>query len=116
MTLTDRQVAVLNHVVIDAQSWADSATEKQMLDKVARWSSNYDEAVSAGNYKTRAEREADAEREAQEQWDNRSYAEKRAAEYPDYRDYLDAIVKGDDVQKQKYIDDCLAVKAKYPKN
>ena len=40
----------------------------------------------------------------------------RRAEYPDYRDYLDAIVKGDDAQKQKYIDDCLAVKAKYPKN
>jgi len=30
-------------------------------------------------------------------------------------DYLDAIVKGDDAQKQKYIDDCLAVKEKYPK-
>ena len=28
---------------------------------------------------------------------------------------LDAIVKGDDAQKQKYIDDCLAIKAKYPK-
>jgi hypothetical protein len=31
-------------------------------------------------------------------------------------DYLDAIVKGDDIAKQKYIDDCLAVKLKYPKN
>ncbi len=30
-------------------------------------------------------------------------------------DYLDGIVKGDDTQVQKYIDDCLAVKAKYPK-
>ena len=46
---------------------------------------------------------------------NMTYEEKRKREYPDYRDYLDAIVKGDDAQKQKYIDDCLAVKAKYPK-
>jgi hypothetical protein len=30
-------------------------------------------------------------------------------------DYLDAIVKGDEQQKQAYIDACLAVKAKYPK-
>jgi len=45
-----------------------------------------------------------------------TYADKRRAEYPDYREYLDGIVKGDEAQKQKYIDDCLAVKAKYPKN
>ena len=56
---------------------------------------------------------------AQDEYDaeyaSQNYARKRASEYPDYRDYLDAIVKGDDAQKQKYIDDCLAVKAKYPK-
>ena len=40
---------------------------------------------------------------------------KRALEYPDFRDYLDGIVKGDAQQVQKYIDDCLAVKAKHPK-
>lgn len=39
----------------------------------------------------------------------------RAESYPPMADYLDAIVKGDDVQKQKYLDDCLAVKEKYPK-
>lgn len=44
-----------------------------------------------------------------------TYAELRAAEYPDYRDYLDGIVKGDQAQVQVYIDACLAVKAKYPK-
>lgn len=44
-----------------------------------------------------------------------AYKEKRAAEYPDFRDYLDGIVKGDDAQVQAYIDACLAVKAKYPK-
>jgi hypothetical protein len=30
-------------------------------------------------------------------------------------DYLDGIVKGDAVQVSKYIADCLAVKALYPK-
>lgn len=44
-----------------------------------------------------------------------TYAELRAAEYPDYRDYLDGVVKGDQAQVQAYIDACLAVKAKYPK-
>lgn len=39
----------------------------------------------------------------------------RAESYPPMADYLDAIVKGDDAQKQKYLDDCLAVKQKYPK-
>ena len=52
----------------------------------------------------------------QAEYDAQQYIRDRIAEYPDYREYLDAIVKGDEAQKQKYIDDCLAVKAKYPKN
>jgi hypothetical protein len=43
------------------------------------------------------------------------YIALRAKEYPPATDYLDGIVKGDQEQVQKYIDDCLAVKAKYPK-
>jgi len=39
----------------------------------------------------------------------------RAKEYPDFKEYLDGIVKGDQQQIDKYIADCLAVKAKYPK-
>ena len=44
-----------------------------------------------------------------------TYAEKRASEYPPMTDYLDGVVKGDQAQIDKYIADCLAVKAKYPK-
>lgn len=44
-----------------------------------------------------------------------TYSELRAAEYPPMTDYLDGIVKGDQDQINKYIADCLAVKAKYPK-
>lgn len=45
----------------------------------------------------------------------KTYAQKRAEEYPDFKDYLDGIVKGDQAQIDKYIADCQAVKAKYPK-
>jgi hypothetical protein len=43
-----------------------------------------------------------------------TYAQKRAAEYPPATDYLDGVVKGDQAQIDKYIADCLAVKAAYP--
>lgn len=39
----------------------------------------------------------------------------RRAEYPDFKDYIDGLVKGDTAQMQAYIDECLAVKARYPK-
>ena len=47
--------------------------------------------------------------------DAHAYIAKRQAEYPPITDYLDGVVKGDQVQIDKYIADCLAVKAKYPK-
>jgi len=46
--------------------------------------------------------------------DANAYKEQRASEYPDFRDYLDGVVKGDQAQINKYIADCQAVKAKYP--
>jgi hypothetical protein len=39
----------------------------------------------------------------------------RANEYPPMTDYLDAVVKNDTAQIEKYIADCKAVKVKYPK-
>ena len=44
-----------------------------------------------------------------------AYKFKRKAEYPPITDYIDGVVKGDQAQIDKYIADCLAVKAKYPK-
>lgn len=44
-----------------------------------------------------------------------TYADYRRKEYPPITDYIDGVVKGDSAQVQKYIDECLAVKAKYPK-
>jgi hypothetical protein len=55
--------------------------------------------------------------EAIESWvDPEAYVAKRKAEYPPITDYLDGVVKGDQAQIDKYIADCLAVKAKYPKS
>jgi hypothetical protein len=51
----------------------------------------------------------------QAEYDAKEYQRKRASEYPPMTDYLDAIVKGDQAQIDKYIADCLAVKAKYKK-
>lgn len=47
--------------------------------------------------------------------DAHAYKAKRAAEYPPITDYLDGVVKGNQAQIDKYIADCLAVKAKYLK-
>jgi len=64
---------------------------------------------------TDAEAEAIRAAFARDQFDALSYAQKRAAEYPPMADYIDGVVKGDQAQIDKYIADCLAVKAKYPK-
>lgn len=44
-----------------------------------------------------------------------AYQQQRSREYPPITDYIDGLVKGDQSQIDKYISDCLAVKAKYPK-
>ena len=51
----------------------------------------------------------------QAEFDKTAYRLQREPEYPDFRDYLDGVVKNDQDQIQAYIDACLAVKAKYPK-
>lgn len=53
--------------------------------------------------------------ELQAQKEATEYQRLRAAEYPDFKEYLDGIVKGDDSQVQAYIEACKAVKEKYPK-
>lgn len=49
------------------------------------------------------------------EYDSQEYKRKRAAEYPDFREYLDGVVKGDAKQVQAYKDACMAIKAKHPK-
>ena len=47
--------------------------------------------------------------------DAHAYIAKRASEYPPITDYIDGVVKSDQAQIDKYIADCLAVKARNPK-
>ena len=63
---------------------------------------------------TEAEIQAEIAR-LQTDYDSKQYQRNRAVEYPDFRDYLDGIVKGDQAQIDAYIAACQAVKAKYPK-
>lgn len=44
-----------------------------------------------------------------------TYQDLRVREYPDFIEYVDGLVKGDSAQMQSYIDTCLAIKEKYPK-
>jgi hypothetical protein len=48
-------------------------------------------------------------------WLENGYKNERASKYPPITDYLDGVVKGDQAQIDKYIADCQAIKAKYPK-
>ena len=69
MQLSQRQLNVLNDVVIDGQVWADHAESHQgitkgtasMLSKVKKWEGEYDQHISSGNYKNRAVREKEIE-------------------------------------------------------
>lgn len=53
--------------------------------------------------------------ELENEYNPKQYQRNRAKEYPDFKEYLDGIVKGDQAQMDKYIADCQAVKLKYPK-
>ena len=49
------------------------------------------------------------------EYEEKNYQRLRTPEYPPITEYIDGVVKGDQAQIDKYIADCLAVKAKYPK-
>ena len=53
--------------------------------------------------------------EQMKQWKLLNYQILREPLYPNQYEYLDAVVKGDDLAIQQYKDKCLAVKEKYPK-
>jgi len=82
----------LNGDTVDGLQWLDTEqtrpTNQEIANEVARLEAEYD---------------------------NKEYQRKRAAEYPPYTDYLDGVVKGNQVQIDAYIAACQAVKTKYPK-
>ena len=76
----------------DSINWTDDSIEKPTKDQL-------DKEVERLNY----------------EYSLTEYQRLRAAEYPDFKEYLDGIVKGDQDQIDAYIAACLAVKEKYPK-
>ena len=95
MKLTQRQLDVLNHIVVDGASWAENAKkEEHVLAKVAKYESAYDEAVAKGNYLNRKQRDDAEAKEKQDKYDNAPYSEKRRQFYPPIGDQLDALWKG----------------------
>ena len=53
--------------------------------------------------------------EQMKQWKLLNYQLLREPLYPNQSEYLDAVVKEDEVSIQEYKDKCLAIKLKYPK-
>jgi hypothetical protein len=89
----------------------------QSLRPKAEWTLRGDELEWHDTTQTQP---SDAEIQAevirlQELYDSQEYARARALDYPPMTDYLDGVVKNDQEQIDKYIADCLAVKARYPK-
>ena len=114
MKLTQRQLDVLNHVVVNGQEWADNAKqESHILDKIANHESSYDEAVAKGNYKNRKQRDEEITRLEQEKYDNASWDVKRQREYPRISELVVALYDEDD--KAEIIKRRAEVKLKYPK-
>jgi len=85
-TVADEQIGY------DALIWLDETSPKPSLEELERYWKLIE--IEYENDKIRA---------------------KRQLEYPSIYDYIDGIVKNDKEQIQRYIDQCLEVKAKYPK-
>jgi len=120
MILTQRQLDVLNHIVVDGQAWADNAKkEEHVTAKVAKYESAYDEAVAKGNYLNRKQRDDAEEQAEQERYDNVSYDIKRSREYAPIPEQLDMLWHAIDLdtldKTSDFYNNLKAVKEKYPK-
>ena len=115
MKLTQRQLDILNHVVVNGQEWADNAKkEAHVIAKVAKYESAYDEAVAKGNYQTRKQRDDAKAKAEQDAYDNAPWNIKREREYPKIAELVVALY---DTQDRAEIDKRRAdVKKKYPKD
>ena len=114
MELTERQLAVLNYVVVNGQEWANNAIkEEHVLEKIAKYESAYDEAVAKGNYKTRKQIDDANDQARKDAYENVPWDVKRQREYPKISELVVALY---DTQDRAEIDKRRAdVKKKYPK-
>ena len=120
MILTQIQLDVLNHKVVDGQAWADNVEVKQgaikgkasLEEKVAKYKQPYLDAQGP-DYKNRKQRD-DAQAQAEkDKYDNAPWNMKREREYPKISELVVALYDTDDkaaIEKRR-----ADVKAKYPK-
>ena len=118
MKLTQEQLNILNHVVVDGQAWADHTIEEHMLAKVAKYKQPYLDAQGSG-YKTRKERDDAQAKTEQDEYDNAPWNIKRKREYPVIGDQLDmlwhALDDGTLDKTSTFYTSLKATKDKYPK-
>ena len=119
MELTERQLAILNHVVEDGQAWADNAQqETHVLAKIVKYESAYDEAVAKGSYENRTQREAseEASREQakKDTYDNAPWDAKRRVAYQKLNQFE---MQFDDQRDSTttWVDAVNDIKAQFPK-
>ena len=121
MILTEEQLNILNHVVVDGQAWADHAEKtftsekanEAMLAKVATHKLAYEKELAKGSYLNRKQRDDEQVRLEQEKYDNAPWDIKRQREYPRISELVVALYDEDD--KAESIKRRAEVKAKYPK-
>ena len=115
--LTEEEKAILNHCLREGEKWASNATDVHVRGCIDEHRQSYLDAKAelGDKYQTCMERYNEMHRIRQEEYDNAPYFTKRIREYPNYKEYLDGVVKNDQDQIDKYIADCKAVKDKYPK-
>ena len=115
MQLTEEQLKILNHTMIDGQVWADNAKDEHVLASIAKRKQLYLNAKASlgDNYKTRKQREDEIEQQRLDEYNNVPYNIKRRREYPSVGDQLDKIYhEGIDKWKEDMIK---PVKDKHPK-
>jgi len=120
MDLTERQLAILNHVVEEGKAWADNAKkEAHVLEKIARHEASYDEAVAKGSYKTRKQRDEEEEKALEQmkkdKYEKAPWDAKRRVAYAKLNQFeliSDDAIAGNGTSHRDAI---LAIKAKHPK-
>ena len=115
MQLTDEELNILNHVIVDGQAWADNAGERGLAKKLAKYKQPYLDAKASlqADYKTRRQRDEIEEQARQDAYNNVPWNIKRLREYPNV---LELVVALYEPENRAAIDKRRAdVKAKYPK-
>lgn len=104
--------SVVNDLDLSTLTWDNEEVTRPTDGEIDAMRQTIADEITAEEYK---DWRVNGKYEIQQDENGENVKVKVSEGYPPVEDYLDAIVKGDEAQKQAYIDACLAVKAKYPK-